>query len=596
MSHEARSKADDRLVRRVFAPFAVGYWQGTTARQAWTLTLILGTAVLLGIATGVVFSLWNRWFFDALEQKDGAELGWSLLALLGIVVFGTAFEVALVLSRETVQVRWRAWFSDKLIERWLGRQRFHHMNGAGDDKATVPEYRIADDIRWATEPIMDFYIGLVAAVVSVASFVGILWVVGGAMTLAIGGTTITIPGYMAVAGVIHAAILMVSMLYVGRALPRNIAARNEAEANFRLSLMRVRENADSVALAHGEAGERAILRRALDTVARRWLVVVGQNGRLTWILRSNNILLPVIPLLFASPKYLSGELSLGAVMQLVSAYLPFQTSVAWAVHNYQPLSNWHAAARRVAGLIQSMDELDDDLDRSDRSAITTAASDDGCIHVVDLTVTDRHGGILVRNADLVVRPGEKLLLTGDSGTGKSALVRTIAGLAPWGSGTIRRPPGARVSVVPQRAHLPLGSLRDALRYPFEQLEADDGAIVEVLVRYGIGRLAPRLDTVERWDQLLSNSERQRLAFVRLFLQRPTIVVLDDALAAFGDGDRVDIMSLLRRDLADSAVLNVAPHGGLERFHDRTLRLVKGEIGARLDVVEPARLVQLRPGE
>jgi putative ATP-binding cassette transporter len=577
---EPRAAVEDRMVARVFTPVATGYWRGPTAFQAWALTLGLGAAVLFTIGSGVAFSWWNRWFFDALEQKNASAVGWSVLALLGIGVIATSAEVALVLTRETVQVWWRAWLSRLLMDNWLQRQRFFHLNATDDDEATVPEYRIADDIRWATEPIMDFYIGILGASVSISSFVGILWIVGGSITLGSGDMAITVPGYMAVAGVLHAGILMALMFFSGKKLPAKMAERNEAEAHFRLSLMRVRENADSVAATHGESGERSTLWRALDQLVNRWMWVVRKDGQLTWILRGNGVILPMIPLLLATPKYLSGDLSLGAVMQLVSAYLPFQTAIAWAVDNFRALSNWHASARRVAGLIQSMRDLDRDLDDPTKSAIRMDESTDGRIHVKGLTVANRDGGVVISNIDLVVEPGEKIMLTGESGTGKSALGRTLAGLWPWGEGSVQLPKDARLSFVPQRAYLPLGSLRDAIRYPLERLDVDDAAIAEIMARCGIGHLTPRLDDIERWDQMLSNGERQRLAFARLLLQRPTIVILDDALGALGDESQAEIMQLLRSDLYDTMLISVAQHGGLEQFHDRTLTLVKTPRGAK----------------
>jgi putative ATP-binding cassette transporter len=565
-------------------PVATGYWRGPTRLQAWALLLALGLTVLLGIAGNVGFSMWNRWFFDGLEQRDAAKLGWSLLALLGIVFVATANDVCLVLSRETLQVRWRAWFTRHMTDRWLARQRYYHLNAAGKDEASVPEYRIADDIRWATEPVMDFYIGILGATVSIISFAGILWVVGGALQVGGEAGGFSIPGYMVIAGAVHAVALTLLMLYCGRALPRNMAARNEAEAHFRLSLMRLRENADSVAMARGEEGERALLKRGLDHLVRRWLIVVRQDGQLTWILKANQVMQPIVPILLATPKYLSGELSLGGVMQLASAYVPFQAAIAWAFDNYKALSIWHASARRVGGLIRSMQELDTELDRADRQHIAVATGPDGGLSADGLTVASRDGSAMIANIDLALRPGEKVLLTGESGTGKSALARAIVGLWPWGSGTVTLPRDARVGFVPQRAYLPLGSLRDALAYPLDRLDASDAAIVAALVRCGIGDLAPRLDTVERWDQLLSGGERQRLGFARLILQRPDIAVLDDALAALDQQSREEILALLRHDLPDTIILSVAQQDGIAHLHDRSLTLVKAEGGARLAAV------------
>lgn len=564
-------------------PVATGYWRGPTRVQAWGLLLALGLTVLLGIAGNVGFSMWNRWFFDGLEQRNAVKLGWSLLALVAIVFAATANEVCLVLSRETLQVRWRAWFTRHVTDRWLARQRYYHLNTAGKNDASVPEYRIADDIRWATEPVMDFYIGILGATVSIVSFAGILWVVGGELKIGqqdgSGDDRLAIPGYMVLAGVLHAGALTLLMLYCGRALPRNMAARNEAEAHFRLSLMRLRENADSVAMTRGEDGERTILRRGLDHLVTRWLVVVRQDGQLAWILKANTVMQPVVPLLLATPKYLSGDLSLGAVMQLASAYVPFQAAIAWAFDNYKSLSVWHASARRVGGLLQSMEELDAELGRADRLRVATGPGEG--IRADRLTVASRDGASMIGPIDLALRPGEKVLLTGESGTGKSALARAVVGLWPWGSGSVTLPRDARVGFVPQRAHLPLGSLRDALAYPLDRIDASDAAIVAALVRCGIGDLAPRLDAIERWDQVLSGGERQRLGFARLILQRPDIAVLEDALAALDEQSRADILALLRHDLPDTIVLSVAQQDGTAALHDRILTLTRAEGGARL---------------
>jgi putative ATP-binding cassette transporter len=322
------------------------------------------------------------------------------------------------------------------------------------------------------------------------------------------------------------------------------------------------------------------------------MTVVRQDGQLMLIHKANGVIQPVVPLLLATPKYLSGELSLGAMMQLASAYIPFQTGLGWIFDNYRPLSIWHASAQRVAGLIRSMRELDTDLDDPALSAIKQSASRDGRIRVTGLTVANRQGQKLVCDVDLAIGPGEKLLLTGQSGTGKSALARAIVGLWPWGSGAVEMPPDLRVGYATQRVHLPLGSLREALCYPHERLDCDDAAIVAALTRCGIGGLAPRLDATERWDQMLSSGERQRFAIARLILHRPAVVVLDDALAALDEDGQADLMALLCHDLPDTTIISVAQHAGMKRFHDRILVLDKSDGGARLRTAAAPGLVAM----
>jgi len=350
-------EADDGArFARAFAAESAGYWRGPTAVSAWLLTLALGATVLMSIAGTVAVSSWNRWFFDALEARDGETALLALGAFLLLAAVLTGVSVGTVVSRETLQVRWRQWLTDRLVDTWLGERRFHRLKLLYPE-VTNPEYRMAEDIRWATEPPVDFAMGLLTAVVSTVTFVGILWSVGGALALG-GEDGVRIPAYMVLAALLQGGVVTVLMLKVGRLLPRQMAARNEAEAHFRFHLTLVRENAARVAHNGEEARERATLAQRYAAVVSRWLAVVRKDGQITWILTGNGILVPIVPILLATPKYLSDELSLGAVMQLAAAYVPVQAAIAWGVDNFRAISNWHASARRVVELVEAMRALD----------------------------------------------------------------------------------------------------------------------------------------------------------------------------------------------------------------------------------------------
>lgn len=566
---------DGRRAARAFAQVSSGFWRGPTAVTAWLLTFGLGTAVLLSIGGNVGVSMWNRWFFDALERRDGDTAGWALLAFLALAAAMTAVSVCIVLSRETLQVRWREWLTNSMVDSWLGRQRFYRLT-VGGGAITNPEYRIADDIRWATEPLIDFLIGLLGAVVSLVTFIGMLWSVGGA--LSVGGTSI--PAYMVIAACVHGGLVTVLMLAFGRTLPGRMAARNEAEAQFRFSLMRVRENAESIAPGR-RGGERASLGISFEPVVMRWMKVVRQDGQLTWILTGNGVLLPVVPILLAAPKYLSGDLSLGAVMQLATAYGPVTAAIAWGVDNFRAISNWHASARRVVELVDAMDALDAEVDEDGRRGIAVASSADGRLRLDRVAVASRDGELLIAPADLTLAPGEAVLVTGESGAGKTLLLRAVAGLWPWGAGLVRLPQGANLSYVPQRGYVPLGSLRDALRYPHDHAAVPDAAMIAALEHCGLAHLAPRLDETARWDQLLSAGERQRFACARVLAQRPDVVLLDDALAPLDDDAQAELMALLRAELPRASFLTMAQRDTLAPSHDRVLVLHRAADGARL---------------
>ncbi len=576
---------------RSFGRFSGGWWRGTTARRAWMLTAALGAMLVLNIGANLAVNRWNRLFFDALEQRDSSTLVLAVGAFAGLVVFVAAVGVGIVVTRETLQVRWREWLVGRLIDMWTARKRFYRLSLARTEPAN-PEYRIADDSRMATEPVVDFAIGLFHALLTALAFIGILWSVGGSITVPVGGTTITIPAYMTVAALVYGIVASVLTVRVGRPLMPGVVRKNEAEAKLRFELTRLRENAESVALVGGERDERTLLSSTYSVLVGRWLHVVGLHARLTWITNASGAMVPVIPLLLATPKYLSGELSLGAVTQLAAAFAQVQVAIAWLVDNYKAVAQWQASAERVMAVVDAVEDLESDLPEG-QNGIELAEHPDGGIVLEGLTVTDRAGRVLIDGADISIPRGEKVLITGESGIGKSTLTRAIAGLWPWGRGRVTLP-GA-VAFVPQRPYLPLGTLRSALLYPATDLAIPDAAIAAMLEQCGLPQLASRLDAVERWDQILSAGERQRLAFVRLFLQRPGVVIMDEATSALDEVSQARLMLLLRTLLAETTVISIGHRPGLEPFHDRRFGLLRGENGARLTDLGPAQPTRRKTG-
>ncbi len=564
-------KLDPRVVA-AFGRFAGGFWRGASAAHAWMLTLGLGVCLVLSTGATVALNHWNRWFFDSLEARDTASLTNAVFVFALIIVAMAAVGVAIVLTRETLQVRWRAWIVEHLVDRWLDRQRFYHLNITGKEPPN-PEYRISDDTRWATEPLVDLGIGLVLAVVGAAAFISILWSVGGSYTLDLGSAgTFTIPAYMVIVALAYGAVASGLMLWVGAPLVGYVGRKNEAEGYFRFAMMRIRDNAESVALMNGGRYEQAVLGRFYDTVVARWMAIVWQHGHLTWITNSCGPMKPIIPLLFLAPKYLSGDLTLGQVTQLAAAFVEVQIAISWVVDNYNRVAEWYASARRVMDIVDACDAIDPHIAAITPHPAAPAGAHGPSVRLRDFEIGDGTGRPLLSGAELAAAAGEAVHVHGASSTGKSTLVRVLAGLWSAARGTLTISTKSQVMITPQKGYLPLGSLRGALLYPDPGLEASDERLGSALDAVGLGALAGRLDEVARWDQVLSNGERQRLAMARLIMHRPQVAILDDALSALDEAAQAELLVRLRRELPHAAILSLGQRPAPAGAHERQLEL------------------------
>lgn len=568
-------------VPTAFLKLASGYWRGRSATSAWLLSLAVVATMLANVAIQVANNSWNRTFFDALEKKSIAELGtalWQLpflIAGLAIIVSG------MVISRMALQAQWRAWLTDHIAGWWVAQQRYYRL-GLIAPEQSAPEFRIADDVRLAVEPLVEFVLGLASALITAATFAAILWQVAGAYRLTINGYTVEIPAYMALAAVIYAVVVSTAAYLTGRPLVAKVSAKNEAEALFRAEMTRLRENAESVALIRGDADELSSLRANYADVLSAWMRVVGQHARIALVLNINAALFPIIPLLLATPKYLSGDLSLGGVVQVVAAFSAVQSALIWFVDNFVRLAEWYASAARVIELTHALEDLDLGAVMEEQQSINFASSSDGAIHLDKLSLADRGGRVVINEASVRIDAGEKVIVTGESGSGKSTLIRAIAGLWPWGSGDIRLPPDRPIAFVPQRPYLPVGTLREVLLYPAGAMKVEEKALQAALGRCGLATLVKRLDEPDtRWDQILSGGERQKIAFCRLLIQRPSIIILDESTSALDEDSQLSLLTLLREDLSYATVVSVGHRPGIEDFHDRKIELKKKVAGAEM---------------
>ena len=515
-----------------------------------------------------------------------------------ILIISVVFAVTQVFARLTLQRRWRQWLTDNLVERWLKNGRYYQLNLISGDHKN-PEYRIADDVRIATESPVDFVTGVTSAFLSAATFIVVLWTIGGSLNLGFFGIDVTIPGFLVLAAVLYAVIASVLMMIIGRRFVTVSERKNQTEAELRYLLTRLRENGESIALIQGEGEERQGVDRSLGAVLKTWRSICYQTMKTTFISSSSGFIAPVLPIILCAPKYLDGSMTLGQVMQAASAFTTVQTAFNWLVDNYPKLADWTASARRVASLMVSLDGLEraeggDGIGRIARRN----DGNDAAIRLRDLSVTLDDGTAVLDDTAIAIKPGERVLVAGELGTGKSTLVRAIAGLWPWGGGEINIKKGAKLMMLPQRPYIPIGTLRRAATYPDSADSRDIKQIAEAFRRVGLDHLVDRIEDEAPWDQTLSGGEKQRLAFARIFLHNPDIIVLDEATAALDPQSQDKLMELLSKRPDESTLLSVGHRPELEAFHNRKIVLERRKSGAKLVhdiklVAEPRRRRFLR---
>lgn len=563
-----------RPALKSFVRLALRFWREDAAKQAWLLTAgVLGLA-LATLATQIAINRWNRFFFDALDARNGHNILIGVGLIAGLALISTIVAVCLVHFRMRTQVRWRQWLTRRLVRDWLTERRFYQLTIVGGEDVN-PEYRIADDMRIAIEPLVDFAIGLLTAFLSAVAFMGILWVVGGAIDVTIGGATYSIPGYIVWAAILYASITSGAMVLIGRPLITRVDEKNAGEAQFRYEMTRVRESAETIALIGGDDDERARLDNTFTSLVGKWINVITQQARMTWVLNGNMVLAPVVPLLLGAPKYLAGNLTLGELMQIAAAFLAVQTALNWLVDNAIRLAEWHASAQRVGVLQVALANLDDTITGgAEGNTIILGDSPDENLRIENLSIAHRNGKVLIADAEVVIEPGEKVLVKGESGSGKSTMIRAMAGLWPWGYGRILRPVGAEIAFMPQKPYIPLGSLRRALAYPANDNKHDDATIHEALRKTGLSHLIEKLDEEENWSRILSGGEQQRLAFARVLINLPDIIIMDEATSALDELSQARVMEFLNHELEHATVISVGHRPGLEAYHTREIALVR----------------------
>jgi putative ATP-binding cassette transporter len=577
-SLSAKFSAFRHFVGRI-AKLAAPYFR---SEEKWKARGLLLAIVLLNLGTvymAVQFNDWYRVFYDALEKRDQIVF-WQQLGRFSYLAFGAIIiAVYKFYLTQLLQMRWRAWMTRDYLRRWLSHHAFYKMELARYSAATDinaspdnPDQRIQEDVQSFTTSTISLTMGLLNAVVTLVSFVGILWALSGPFAFTLGGSSYTIPGYMVWAAVAYCLVGSVLAHYIGRPLIKLNFMQQRYEANLRHHLVRVREYSESIALDHGEAVERGQLDGRFTTVLANYLNLIRANKKLIWFQSFFGQAAVIFPFIVAAPRFFGGAIQLGQLIQISSAFGKVQDSLSWFVDNYDALASWRATTDRLTSFEDSMIAQTKD----NENLVTTPST---ALESTGLNLALPTGAVLLADMSLKARTGDHILLKGPSGSGKSTLFRAFAGIWPFASGSIAKPGNAMF--IPQRPYFPNGSLRDALAYPEPATAYSDEALRQALDEALLPDLAARLDEEDAWSQKLSGGEQQRLAIARVLLKKPTWIFADEATSALDEAAEKTLYERLLALVKSSggAIISIAHRPNVAAFHDRQWTLEKQPPGS-----------------
>ena len=559
------------------------YW---FSEERWSARGLL--AVIIGMNLGLVyvnvlFNEWNNLFFNALQDKDYDAFLHQLLRFTVLAAIYIAIAVYQIYLNQMLQIHWRRWLTERYLGEWLGERTYYRLQLV-DRSTDNPDQRISEDLQGVVSQSLNLTLGFIRSVVTLISFFGILWTLSGPLSVSLGGVAISIPGYMVWVALIYSIAGTWLAHRIGRPLVRLNFDQQRYEADFRFALVRLRENVEGIALYRGEPDETRTLRQRFGAVVRNWWGIMKCQKRLTWFSATYDQIATIFPILVASPQYFSGALQLGGLMQTSSAFGQVQGAMSWFIDSYARLADWKATVDRLITFHRAMVQTKQAAALVPQIAVAPSEQKTLALEGVEIRLPS--GQPLLDRVHASFEPGERVLISGPSGSGKSTMFRAIAGIWPFGRGTIRIPAGARLLFLPQKPYLPLGSLREVVAYPAPVAAIGDGSIRQALHDCELSHLVDRLDEVQPWALALSPGEQQRIAVARALLQKPDWLFLDEATSALDEATEERLYGLLRARLPNTSLVSIGHRTTLVPFHDRRIEIVVDGGGSRI-VSEPA---------
>ena len=544
------------------------YWK---SKEKWRARGLLAGVIALSLGQVymlVMLNQWNNVFYNALQERD-FEVFWPLIGQFSLIAFGyIIMAVYAIYVKQILEIKWRTWMTSRYLDEWMHSQTYYRLQVLGGDGVDNPDQRISDDIGMFVNLTLSLFIGLLKQVSTLVAFVVILWQLSGALDIPVGDTVLSVPGYMVFVTLIYSVVGTWLAHKVGRSLIGLNYDQQRYEADFRFSMVRVRENSESIAFYGGEGPEMQNFQERFGMVIRNFWALMKRTKLLNFYVNGYAQLAVIVPILMSAPKYFSGDMQLGGFIQTLSAFGRVQDALSYFVEAYDTIAQYVAVIRRLGGFTGHMEAAEN----MQASFGFDSRDDINGLVLQDVQVELPDGRRLFEGLSLAVPAGKYLLVSGNSGCGKSTLLRALAGIWPYGCGNVSLPSGWRSMFLPQRPYLPLGSLRRAIYYPQPVPEKETADLRSLLERFGIGSLADRLDEVDDWSRILSLGEQQRLAFIRILLFRPDIVFLDESTSAMDEQREAEAYDILKELLPEMAVISVGHRSTLFKKHDKRLQL------------------------
>lgn len=554
------------------------YWNSEEKKSA---RLYLAGIITLTIAAVYMTLLLNEWFnsfYSALQNYDSGAVYRGLLRFTGLAFAHIAFAVYSYYLQQRLALRWRKWMTKNYLAKWTGRQMYYRLEMFSQGTADNPDQRISEDINLFTARTLSFMSGLLRSATTIVCFIFVLWNLSEVLSFSAAGQEIHIYGYLVWTALAYSVLGTWITHKVGHRLVSLNYLQQKLEADFRFSMVRLRETAESVAFYNGAAKEEAFLSNRFMTLLRNTLFIIKKQKQLSWLTNSYAQIAIIFPFVVAVPRYLSQNISLGGLMQIANCFGKVQDAMSYFVDVYASLAEWQSCAERLLSFDKHIAAIEKETEEKSGSLVREETHDR--LRLADVTISvpamdeNKRTREIISSASCTIKSGEHVILKGPSGSGKSTLLRTLAGFWPYVKGHISMPAPSEIMFIPQKPYIPMGTSAEAASYPLET--ADEEILSPLLVECGLSHLMEKTDTEADWSHILSLGEQQKLAFVRVFLRKPKWVFLDEATSAM-DEETEEKMYRLLTALPGTTVISIGHRSTLDKWHNRVLRIENGKL-------------------